>query len=133
MPVASHKDIHNPCPVISLFPLWTFGWEHLPISQACSFHRFPPHVHPTVFTLPWIVEKKWRALHSHPRERAGVSLLVSHSMQTSRAYVPVLLQELKDLSNDPPANCSAGPHTQDDMFTWKVRHAHHSCFAPTPP
>ena len=32
-----------------------------------------------------------------------------------------MLQELKDLSNDPPANCSAGPHTQDDMFTWKVR------------
>ena len=46
-------------------------------------------------------------------------------------------QELKDLSNDPPANCSAGPHTQDDMFTWKVRP--YSCTPvlvegePTPP
>ena len=52
-----------------------------------------------------------------------------------------LPQELKDLSNDPPANCSAGPHTQDDMFTWKVRslvYSHRgeptlSLFLPMPP
>ena len=50
-----------------------------------------------------------------------------------------LPQELKDLSNDPPANCSAGPHTQDDMFTWKVRSFSHrgeptlSLFLPMPP
>ena len=35
-------------------------------------------------------------------------------------FLASLSQELKDLSNDPPANCSAGPQTQDDMFTWKV-------------
>jgi ubiquitin-conjugating enzyme E2 D/E len=35
-------------------------------------------------------------------------------------FLASLSQELKDLSNDPPANCSAGPQTQDDMFTWKA-------------
>jgi ubiquitin-conjugating enzyme E2 D/E len=35
-------------------------------------------------------------------------------------FLASLSQELKDLSNDPPATCSAGPQTQDDMFTWKA-------------
>jgi len=31
-----------------------------------------------------------------------------------------LEREYKDVQNDPPANCSAGPVTEDDFFNWEA-------------
>lgn len=74
----------------------------LPERSLTALHSRVQHV-PTLFASP-----SFRSAR-HPPTRSDSCRAPS-----------VHLQELKDLGNDPPANCSAGPHTSEDMFSWKV-------------